>query len=122
MKKFFIFVEIPEFEGFFLNERVKVIRLYGVESEKPLLRLNNFLFEGKWVFFLYKPLLFSKQIEKNKKRKIRRKIILNFVEKNEKFTSKVFFKKYLKSDKNIFSIEKKILRFYRIPLLINMIY
>jgi len=121
MKKFFIFVEIPEFEGFFLDEKVKAMRLYGVESEKPLLRLNNFLFEGKWIFFLYKPLLFSKQIEKNKK-KIKKNFILNFAKKNEKFTSNVFLKKYFKSDKNIFSIEKKTLRFYRIPLLINMMY
>jgi hypothetical protein len=121
MKKFFIFVEIPEFEGFFLDEKVKVMRLYGVESEKPLLRLNNFLFEGKWIFFLYRPMLFSKQIENKKERKIRKNFILNFLKKNDKFTENVFFKKNFKIDKNIFSIEKKILRFYRIPLLIKVI-
>jgi len=108
MKKFFIFLEIPEFEGFFLDEKIKAMRLYGLDSEKPLLRLNNFLFEGKWIFFLYNPILFSRHIENKKMNK-------------KKFISNVFIKKYFKIDKHRFSVEKKILRFYRIPLLIKVV-
>ena len=44
----FIFIEIPEFEKNGITSPIIFFNIFGINSEKPVVRLDNFLFEGKW--------------------------------------------------------------------------
>lgn len=101
MKKL-IFIEFPEFEGHFIDESLKILKIYNIESEKPLVRFNNLIFQGKWVFIPY-----SKFVLYIKNKKLR----------NKNNLIKLIRHSYIK--KNFLKINKKILFLYRIPLTIK---
>lgn len=47
--KNFIFLEIPEFEGLNWTSMFSKFKIKGIQSENPVIRLDNFLFQGRWV-------------------------------------------------------------------------
>ncbi|AFP65414.1 hypothetical protein CMESO_241 (nucleomorph) [Chroomonas mesostigmatica CCMP1168] len=57
----YLTIEIPEFDEITFTEKFTFIRITGIESEKPILRLNNYLFEGKWFHSPASTFVFSKE-------------------------------------------------------------
>jgi hypothetical protein len=96
-------LEIPEFEGFYLTDDIYIFRIYGIESEKPIVRINQFLFEGKWIFLQFMPIILSERYLGNNDDELQKKS-----------------KKQCKISKLCLNDEKKVLRLYRIPLLIKI--
>jgi hypothetical protein len=115
----FIFIEIPEFEKNGMTSPIIFFNIFGINSEKPIIRLDNFLFEGKW--HNYSTSLFLGMTNKTNT-------------KNSSYSPQFFFMgnsfftnestNYNKVKLNNFQLMninciKKSLRLYRIPLLID---
>ena len=39
-------IEIPEFEDRNSCEKISYFKIYGIEKERPLIRINNYFFQG----------------------------------------------------------------------------
>jgi hypothetical protein len=112
-------IEIPEFEDRNSNEKIGYFKIYGIEKERPLIRINNYFYQGRWVkkknfvIFTRKKIEFLKLISNSNsslfKEKKKFKIKLIKLKKN--------FKKNNTDSKNFFSSKK--LRLYKIPLVIK---
>nr|UXY88131.1 hypothetical protein Cry52Nrm1_p107 [Cryptomonas curvata] len=115
----FIFIEIPEFEKNGITSPIIFFNIFGINSEKPVIRLDNLLFEGKWY-------------------NCNNSLILGMtnksITKNDSYSPQFFFigssfftndsTDYNKVKLNNFQLMnvnciKKSLRLYRIPLLID---
>jgi hypothetical protein len=59
----YIILEIPEYETSGTPSSIFYFNIYGINSEKPLIRLDNFIFEGKWYNCSNSPNLFSSCIQ-----------------------------------------------------------
>jgi hypothetical protein len=111
--KEYVFLEIPEFQKKGIGNSFIYFKILGLNSERPIVRLDNSLFEGKWYNFNSSSFLFS-----NKK----------IIKINNYFLNQFLFTKNSASynSKKINNFEllkinciKKRLRLYRIPLNID---
>jgi len=112
-------IEIPEFEDRNSCEKISYFKIYGIEKERPLIRINNYFFQGRWVkkqnflIFTRKKIEFLNLISNSSsplfKEKKKLKIKLIKLKKN--------FKKNKGYSKNFF-VSKK-LRLYKIPLVVK---
>jgi len=110
----YIVLEIPEFRGMNLTDKIKKIKITGFETEKPIVRLDNYVFQGKWylntnsIFFSI-----SKNIEKINEKTFLSILKLKNKSKNKK-KSKFFSKSGFLNQFGFFL--KKRLRLYRLSL------
>ena len=44
----FVKIEIPEFEDREMIDKNLCFQIYGLEQERPLVRINNSFYQGKW--------------------------------------------------------------------------
>jgi hypothetical protein len=112
-------IEIPEFEDRNSCEKISYFKIYGIEKERPLIRINNYFFQGRWVkkqnflIFTRKKIEFLNLISNSSsplfKEKKKLKIKLIKLKKN--------YKKNKGYSKNFF-VSKK-LRLYKIPLVVK---
>nr|UXY87144.1 hypothetical protein 1634Bnrm1_p104 [Cryptomonas sp.] len=116
----YIILEIPEFEKILIPDKIVYFNIFGIFSEKPVLRIDNLLFEGKWYVCMHSSAFYSKEVKTNVNNEDTSKLFL-FSEDNprEKNNSKFDLIKlnclHLTSNNFI----GKRLRLYRIPLLIT---
>ena len=116
----YILLEIPEFEKNIIASSVVFFNIFGINSEKPVVRLDNFLFEGKWYYYNSSSFFFS-----NKKKSYKNSCNNN----HSFFTGNSFFRNssndlnFIKNNNfkllNVNCIKKR-LRLFRIPLVINI--
>lgn len=116
----FFQIEIPEFENREIIHKNIFFKIIGLESERPLIRINNHFYEGKWVSgknFIILPSKNTKVPELT----IKSKCI--FFPKN---TKKIKIKTIsIKKDRitqfptSDYIITGKKLRLYRIPLVVS---
>ena len=111
-----LILEIPEFEGFNWTSMYSNFKIKGIESENPLIRYDNYIFEGKWISVTNSRFFFSKKKKKidskNHEDKLRAR--KTQIIKNRKFTTVlVNLLNYQISHENC--VIKK-LRIYRISL------
>jgi len=112
--KTYVILEIPEFKGMNLTNKFNKIKITGIETEKPIVRLDNFVFQGKW-YSSNNSIFYS--IYKNPENiKIKKEKFFSFLElksknkKNSKFLSNL-------SHSNQFGFFlKKRLRLFRISM------
>ena len=111
----YITVEIPEFKGMDYTNVFKKFHIKGIETESPVIRLDNYIFEGKWVsdpnlFFLnsqYKSL--------HTERNMKSSLLLELTGVKNTFKPTKFLKRInLFNQSSIFSHKK--IRLYRIPM------
>jgi hypothetical protein len=107
-------IEIPEFEDRNSSEKIGYFRIYGIEKERPLIRINNYFFQGRWVkkknfvIFTRKKIEFLNCISNSSSPLFKEK---------KKFKIKLIkLKKNNTNSKNFF-VSKK-LRLYKIPLIV----
>ena len=112
-------IEIPEYDDRISSQKIEYFQIYGIEKERPLIRINNCFFQGRWVkkknfiIFTRKKIKFldflsksdSSIFEKKKKLKIK------FIKLKKKFKNKNF-------KPNNFFVSKK-LRLYKLPLIVK---
>ncbi|ABW97900.1 hypothetical protein HAN_1g55 (nucleomorph) [Hemiselmis andersenii] len=113
-EKIYVILEIPEFKGMNVADKFKKIKITGLETEKPIVRIDNFVFQGKWyfnnnsIFFS-----FSKNVEKiNEDRK---KFFSLFRLKRKNKNKSSFVSKLGFSNQLGFFLKKR-LRLYRLSL------
>ena len=115
-----VLLEIPEFEKNVIASSIILFNIVGIQSERPIVRLDNFLFEGKWYNYNSSSFYFS-----NKKKDYEKNYNSNhfFFIGNSFFTTSLSNFKFIKSNNfdllNINCIKKR-LRLFRIPLIINI--
>lgn len=116
----FFQIEIPELENREVTHKKVSFKIFGLESERPLIRMNNYFYQGKWVFgknfiiFQSKNTKLSEFTIKSNffvfpKNKKKTKIKTIAIDKNQLNWSP--------SPKYIITSKK--LRLYRIPLLVK---
>nr|UXY86723.1 general transcription factor 3C polypeptide 6 [Cryptomonas paramecium] len=111
----YLIIDIPELEKKnFLFSNI-IFKIFGIESEKPILRLNNFLFESKW-YIPTENFIFLKTKKSDN--------FCNFscsIEQKSFLSSSEFFNYYSYKSKQYSKQKKtfirKCLRLYRIPFL-----
>jgi len=111
--------EIPELEDREMVGRSFFLKIHGIEYERPLIRINNKLYEGKWVL-KNSYFVFSK--ENTKLPSLQVNIDRTLFEKNPKIKVKIIELKKNLNSKKIYSnssICSKKLKLYRIPLTLN---
>ena len=114
----YIKIELPSQEN--LNNQIFLFKIYGIEQDRPLVRINNLFYQGKWickknfVIFtenktkIFETLLKTKSVFFKKRKRVKIKIIdLNTSIEKKKFDSEN-------------SIVCKKLKLYRIPVLIKL--
>jgi hypothetical protein len=115
-KQILIIIEIPEFESLILTDKFSTFKITGIETEKPIIRLDNFLFEGKW-YYNKDPIFFFKKKEKS----LLQSNFKNFLISNNKnkFSEQKLKIFSLNDHKNLNLISHKRLRLFRIPLIFS---
>ena len=116
----FLLLEIPEFEKNEFPEKIYSFNILGLNSEKPIVRIDNMLFEGKWYICIDSSLFFIQKLTP-----------LNYYECSPFFQLTFFFNTRKKKQSSFRKIKinywrnlnnkfiKKRLRLHRIPLLIE---
>jgi hypothetical protein len=110
-----VIIEIPEFEGLILTDKFSKFKIIGIETEKPIIRLDNYIFEGKWYYDSNSVFFFQKKET-------------TFLNWNQKIRPLIFSKsKYIKKkmgffffdnfNENLNFFSNKRLRIFRIALL-----
>ena len=114
----YLIIEIPEFENREIIGNDIYFKIYGIEKERPLVRINSSLYEGKW-FFRKGFLIFTKKDIKLSKLPLRPNHSTFFWGSSK--IRKIELGKSLKSSRLGFNYNVcyKKLRLYRIPLIIN---
>ena len=46
----FFQIEIPELENREVVHKNVSFKIFGLDSERPIIRMNNYFYQGKWVF------------------------------------------------------------------------
>jgi hypothetical protein len=110
-------IEIPEFENRESICENFYFKIYGIEKERPLIRINNNFYQGKWVL-IKNFVIFTRKNFHIPGLSFTTDDFL-FTEKNKIKIKKIKLKKNLTSFKlnNISSCKK--LRLYRLPLTIK---
>ena len=111
-------IEIPEFEGRKTTYSHLFLKIFGIESERPLIRINNDFYHGKWILEKNYIIFNSKN---TKTSDIINKPTYSCFQINGKKTKmkKMLVKKNQKA-RNLYSgdiIACKKLRLYRIPMI-----
>jgi len=110
-----IVMEIPEFESNEFHKKFSFFKIYGMESEKPIVRMNEYIFEGKWFFSSSSPFYFtSKQFYEFGKKKF---YLMNH--RNNKNSPENRNLSKCQISKIQKSLLQKRLRLHRLPLFIN---
>jgi len=113
-------IEIPEFEGNENHENFSSFKIYGIESEKPVVRINENIFEGKWFSPSTFSLFFTEKKNLSSDNFLKEKIIYEPDKKNYgKFKKLKILNKH-KALKIYQSLLPKRLRLYRLPLCIKV--
>jgi len=60
-------LEFPELEGKINHKKFSFFKIYGVNSEKPIVRMNNCIYEGRWLLSEKFPFFFFKNLIQNPK-------------------------------------------------------
>ncbi|AEA38760.1 hypothetical protein CPARA_1gp102 (nucleomorph) [Cryptomonas paramecium] len=111
----YLIIDVPELEKKnFLFSNV-IFKIFGIESERPVLRLNNFLFESKW-YIPTESFIFLKT------KKLDNFCNLFYSIEQKSFLSSFSFFNYYSQKSKQYSKQKKTfvrkcLRLYRIPFL-----
>nr|UXY87632.1 hypothetical protein CcurKRNrm1_p102 [Cryptomonas curvata] len=117
--KEYVFLEIPEFQKNGIGNSVIFFKIFGINSERPIIRLDNTLFEGKW----YNVNDSSFLLINKKKNQIDDCLLNQFLFIGNSFFIKNSFKFNSKKTNNFELLNvnciKKRLRLYRIPLIVD---
>jgi len=113
-------IEIPEFEGRKTIYTHFFLKIFGIELERPLIRINNDFYHGKWILEKNYVIFNSRN---TKTSEIINKPTCFFFQRNEKKTGikKILVEKNQKT-RNLYSsdiIGCKKLRLYRIPMVVK---
>jgi hypothetical protein len=111
-EKIHLIIEIPEFDGFNWTSMYSNLKIKGIESETPLIRLDNYLFEGKWISVINSSFFLSKKKKRDLKNHANKLKIRNI--KDTKFISVIV--NHLNSQIPSENCVGKKLRIYRISL------
>lgn len=114
----FLTIEIPELEGIIVIDKFTNFRISGIITENPVVRLDNYIFEGKWFYSTDSIFCFPK-----KKKNLIETGIKNF---SNDFLDKIEFKQFQKKFRvidlknfhvSLNFLSNKRLRLHRVPLL-----
>lgn len=112
-------LEIPELENRELLSEHFCFKIYGIEKERPLIRINNNFYQGKWI--LKKNfIIFTRKETKIPQLYVQKDTFL-FEDSLKVKIKKIRFKKELKSsNKNLECVAtNKKLKLYRLPLIVK---
>ena len=112
-------IEIPEYDDRISSQKIGYFKIYGIEKERPLIRINNCFVQGRWIKKKNFIILTRKNIKfldliSNSESSIfeeRKKMKIKFIKlkkkvKNDDIDSENFF------------ISKK-LKLYKLPLIVK---
>ena len=112
-------IEIPELENRELLDKDLYFKIYGIENERPLVRINNNFYEGRWCF-QKSFIIFTKNNNKIPELSVQSSKLF-FVEKKKEKIKTIELKKISKSKKKFYNniVVSKKLKLYRIPLIVK---